>query len=85
MIPGSELRMNNMNHVDLQQLGKNRVVFIVWIKRYLCDFSILDPHSIPTKDTLLGFLAFSHHKSTTSVMIPPMPIQMQPPYMFHNL
>jgi hypothetical protein len=31
MTSSSELRMNNICHVDLQQLGKNKVVFTIWI------------------------------------------------------
>jgi hypothetical protein len=31
MIFSFELRMSNIFHVDLQQLGKNKVVFTIWI------------------------------------------------------
>jgi hypothetical protein len=67
---GSKLRMSNICHIDLQHLGKNRVVIIVWTEGFFCNFSLSVPTFYPNQGYPLRFLALTHHRCTTSAMVP---------------
>jgi hypothetical protein len=71
MPSSSKLRMSNIYHIDLQQLGKNKVVFTLWIYGYCCNFSHSIPTFYPNQGYLLRFLVLTHHRCATSTMVPP--------------
>jgi hypothetical protein len=63
--------MNDICHVDLQQLGKIELCLQYGSKGIFCNFSHFVPTFYLNQGYFLKFRALIHHMCTTSAMVPP--------------